>query len=107
MNVQTLTVEALKQLLDEKRPPVLLDVREAHERDICVLNDQKHIPLNALPERYQELNPDVPVVVYCRSGMRSLQAAAFLMSKGFKDVKNLTGGILAWAQKIDPNMPTY
>ena len=87
---------------------VLIDVREPYERDIATLGGTL-IPLGQLPMRLDELRPyqDEPVVVYCRSGARSAQAVAFLRSQGFSKAYNLKGGILAWHNEIDPELPTY
>jgi adenylyltransferase/sulfurtransferase len=65
------------------------------------------IPLNELPQRVRELNPKQEVVVQCKSGVRSQRAAEFLAQSGFKAVHNLAGGILAWSEKIDSNVPKY
>ena len=112
MPVAELNVGELKQQIDKGNAPVILDVREAHELRIAALPPTArgvHIPLNELPTRLAELEPykGEEIVVYCRSGGRSAMATNFLMQNGFKSVKNLKGGILAWAQEIDPSLPTY
>jgi adenylyltransferase/sulfurtransferase len=104
--VPEITVEELKQRLDAKEDFVLLDVREPHEYNICNLNGVL-IPLNDLPRRISELDPDKEMVIHCRSGARSARAVGFLQQAGFTKTKNLAGGILAWADRIDPNMPKY
>ncbi|MEM9665834.1 MAG: rhodanese-like domain-containing protein [Bacteroidota bacterium] len=102
------TVHDLKAMMDDGTSFVLLDVREPDEYDICNLGGQL-LPLRQLPFRVQELQEykEALVVVHCRSGGRSAQAAEFLQSQGFSDVYNLKGGILAWSAEIDPSMPTY
>jgi adenylyltransferase/sulfurtransferase len=65
------------------------------------------IPLNQLARRWVELDPAMETVVFCRTGSRSGQAAELLRSAGFKQVKNLRGGINAWAREVDPSMPEY
>lgn len=105
-NVKQISVEELKSMQDQQEDFILIDVREQHEYEICHLNGQL-IPLNQLPDRYKEIKRDKKIVVHCRSGGRSLHACAFLQEQGFNDVYNLAGGILAWAKKIDPNMPVY
>jgi adenylyltransferase/sulfurtransferase len=102
-----ISVEELKQKLDRGEKVVILDVRNLPEYQICKLPGSALIPLNELPSRLAELNPDEEMVVHCKSGMRSAKAIAFLRDQGFRKLRNLTGGILAWAQKIDPSMPTY
>jgi adenylyltransferase/sulfurtransferase len=100
------TVEELKQQLDSKKDLFILDVREPHEYQICNLNGYL-IPLGDLPKRVHELDSSRDIVAHCRSGVRSGKAVAFLRQAGFKKVRNLTGGILEWADKIDPKMPKY
>ena len=86
---------------------VLLDVREDKEVRYCKIADSIHIPMWQVPQRVNELNPEDNVVVYCRSGKRSMQVCQFLASKGFSNVANLRGGILQWSQQVDPTIPTY
>jgi sulfur-carrier protein adenylyltransferase/sulfurtransferase len=104
--VPEITVEELKRRLDAKEDFVLVDVREPHEFQICNLNG-KLIPLGELPRRVNELDPAKEMVVHCRSGARSARAVAFLRQAGFARVSNLAGGILAWADRIDPKVPKY
>ena len=104
--VPEISVEELKQRLDAKEDFVLLDVREPHEYNICNLNGIL-IPLNDLPRRMNELDPGKEMVVHCRSGARSARAVGFLQQAGFTKAKNLAGGILAWADRIDPKVPKY
>jgi sulfur-carrier protein adenylyltransferase/sulfurtransferase len=104
--VPTISVEELKQRLDKGDDLFVLDVREPHEYQICNINGYL-IPLNDLPKRVSELDSSREIVAHCRSGMRSAKAVEFLRQAGFTKVKNLTGGILAWAEKIDPKMPKY
>jgi len=105
-DVPAITVEQLKQQLDSKKDLFILDVREPHEYQICNLNGYL-IPLGDLPKRVHELDSSRDIVAHCRSGVRSGKAVTFLRQAGFKKVHNLTGGILAWADKIDPKMPKY
>src|SRR5881227_3316781 len=99
-------VEELKQRLDRGEDLFVLDVREPHEYQICNLGGHL-IPLGDLPKRVHELDSSREIVAHCRSGVRSGKAVTFLRQAGFKKVRNLTGGILAWADKIDPKMPKY
>jgi len=105
-DVPAMTVDELKQQLDAKKDLFILDVREPHEYQICNLNGYL-IPLGDLPKRVHELDSSREIVAHCRSGVRSGKAVTFLRQAGFKKVHNLTGGILAWADKIDPKMPKY
>jgi sulfur-carrier protein adenylyltransferase/sulfurtransferase len=104
--VPEITVEELKQQLDAKQDVFVLDVREPHEYTICNISGHL-IPLGDLPKRVQELDPNKETVVHCRSGGRSAKAVQFLQQAGFTKAKNLQGGILAWADRIDPKMPKY
>ena len=104
--VPTISVEELKRRQDAGEDLFVLDVREPHEYQICNLNGYL-IPLNDLPKRVNELDSSREIIAHCRSGMRSAKAVEFLRQAGFSKVKNLTGGILAWAEKIDPKMPKY
>ena len=74
---------------------------------ICKLTGSTLIPLPALPQRLGELDRGREMVVHCKSGMRSQKAIQFLRQQGFTKLMNLKGGILAWADRIDPSMPKY
>jgi rhodanese-related sulfurtransferase len=87
--------------------PLLLDVREPHEFKYCRIAGSINIPMNQVPSRLTELDPQSDIIVICHHGMRSIQVAIFLDGKGFKQITNLTGGVAAWAKDIDPSMPTY
>ncbi len=104
--VPMISVEELKRRKDAGEDVFVLDVREPHEYQICNLNGYL-IPLNDLPKRVNELDSSREIVAHCRSGMRSAKAVEFLRQSGFTKVRNLTGGILAWAEKIDSTMPKY
>ena len=105
-DVPAITVEELKKKLDAKADVFVLDVREPHEYQICNLKGYL-IPVGDLPKRVNELDSSREIIAHCRSGVRSAKAVNFLRRSGFKKVYNLTGGILAWADKIDPTMPRY
>ena len=91
----------------DRTPPVLLDVREPWETQICRIEGSELMPMQTLPARLNELDPDRPVVCICHLGGRSMQVAMFLTRQGFKDAYNLTGGVDAWARQVDTAMPTY
>src|SRR5437667_7066791 len=99
-------VEELKKRLDRGDDLFILDVREPHEYQICNINGHL-IPLGDLPKRVSELDSSKEIVAHCRSGVRSAKAVNFLRQAGFKRVHNLAGGILAWADRVDPKMPKY
>jgi sulfur-carrier protein adenylyltransferase/sulfurtransferase len=104
--VPEIQVEELKRALDAGEDVFILDVREPHEYQICNLGGHL-IPLGDLPRRVHELDSSRDIVAHCRSGGRSAKAVAFLRQAGFKKVRNLAGGVLAWADRIDPTMPKY
>jgi adenylyltransferase/sulfurtransferase len=85
----------------------LLDVREPHEADIARIAGSTLIPLGELPSRVAELDPSRDIVVHCRSGIRSARAVRLLLDQGFPRVRNLRGGILAWADEVDPTVTKY
>jgi len=105
--VPTISPEELKALLDKKEDVYILDVREPQEWNIAHLEKAKLIPLGELPQAMNQLSSADDIVVHCRSGPRSARAVQFLMEMGFRKVRNLEGGILAWAERIDPSMPRY
>jgi adenylyltransferase/sulfurtransferase len=106
VGVPEITPEELKQRLDAGEDLFILDVREPHEYQICHLNGHL-IPLGDLPQRVHELDSSREIVAHCRSGVRSAKAVDFLRQAGFRKVKNLKGGILAWSDKVDPSVPKY
>lgn len=90
------------------REMTLLDVREDWETTLApVPTDILQIPMGQIADRLAELDPQLPTVVICRSGGRSLEVARFLEGHGFADVYNLSGGILAWSRDVDPRIPQY
>ena len=105
--VGDMTVRELKERTDRGDAPILIDVREPIEAQICSIPGAKLIPLGELPRRMGELDSSAEIVLQCKTGARSARAAAFLREKGFSRVRNLTGGILAWIREIDPSMQRY
>jgi len=97
----------VKAKMDRGEPFVLIDVREPHEYQICNIPNGKLIPLGDLPKRINELDSADEIVAYCKSGMRSGKAVDFLKQAGFRKVRNMKGGILAWSDKVDPRVPKY
>ena len=106
--IPQISVEQLKKKLDAKENIFVLDVREPHEYQIVNIGAPL-IPLGTIESRLSEIaaHKNDEVIVHCRSGARSQKAAVALKAAGFTNVSNLTGGILAWAEKIDPTMPKY
>ena len=103
----TITPRELKERLDKGDSPVLLDVREPYEYSLAHLEGSVLIPLGTLPESLGQLDREREIVAYCHHGMRSADAVGFLLQQGFKNVKNLVGGIDAWSLQVDPSVPRY
>ena len=101
------TAEELKQRLDRGEEVFILDVRNPEEYQICRIPGSTLIPLPELAQRVGELDRGREMVVHCKSGMRSQRAIQFLRGQGYTRLKNLQGGILAWAERVDPSLPRY
>jgi len=100
----------VEELADWRRQGVVvqvIDVREPWEVDICALADAVNLPLASLPNRLDAVASDRPVVVVCHHGARSQSAVNFLLSRGYGAALNLTGGIDAWARRVEPGMAVY
>jgi adenylyltransferase/sulfurtransferase len=106
MNQYEISVEELKKKMDNKEDFLLIDVREQREKNISDIGGTL-IPVNSLPQRFNELDKEKEIILYCRTGARSGWATNFLLSAGFTKVKNLAGGIYAWSDKIDANVKKY
>ncbi len=102
-----ITPEQLKKRIDAGENLFVLDVRNPNEFAICRIPGTVLVPLPELPARAAEVPKDREVIVHCKSGMRSLKAIEFLKAQGYTKLVNLTGGILGWADKVDPGMTRY
>ncbi len=102
-----ITAFEVKAKIDRGDKFLLLDVREPHEAQICRIPEAKLIPLGELQKRISELDANTEIVAHCKSGKRSAQAIEFLKTVGFKNLRNMTGGILAWSDQVDRTMPKY
>ncbi|MBE2259534.1 MAG: sulfurtransferase [Candidatus Accumulibacter sp.] len=89
------------------RRPLLLDVREPWEYELCRLPDSLLLPMQTLAARVDELDRQADIVVICHHGVRSRQVASFLDRQGFNSIYNLAGGVDAWAREVDPAMRRY
>jgi len=105
MPVQKMTPTELKNRLDAGENVLVIDVRNPYELELSSVEGFKHIEMSEIPDRINEIPKDQPVVFICRSGNRSLQVANFLVRKGFDNLFNLEGGILAWARDVDSSLP--
>jgi adenylyltransferase/sulfurtransferase len=105
--MQEITVQQLKSMMDNKEDFQLIDVREEYEKDICEIGGEL-IPMGAIVDNIDKISKSKKVVVHCRSGKRSASIIQMLeQAHGFKNLYNLKGGILAWADEIDNSMAKY
>lgn len=104
---QEITARELQQQLVSNAPPLLIDVREAYEREICTIAGSRHIPMNSIAEHFNEFNQDQALVFHCKMGGRSAKVCQQFIDNGFTHVINLKGGILAWIDDVDPTMMKY
>ena len=104
--IPSIGAKALEERLARK-DVLLVDVREPHEAEIARIPGAKLLPLNELAARAHELPQNEDIVLHCRSGVRSAKALQFLQTLGFKRLRNLDGGILAWSDEVDPSVPKY
>ena len=103
-----ITATELKQRLDNGDDLQIIDVREAYELDIAKMPGTIHIPLGQVLNRMSEIDPDRETVVHCKMGGRSAKAIAVLKQAGFSgNLINLSGGITAWSNEVDPGVPKY
>ena len=105
--MQSITAEQLATLRPGWDKVVLLDVRDPWEFEICRLPGSVNIPMNEITQRAPELDREARTVVICHFGMRSLEVSNYLDAAGFKDISNLEGGLDAWAEQVDRDMPRY
>lgn len=106
--IQQMSVQELEQRLKQGRgKPLVLDVREPWELNICSFPEARHIPMGSIPSQIENLEKDDEIVILCHHGVRSYQVAYFLQHHGFTKLYNLQGGIDAWAKQIDPHMQKY
>ncbi|MDD1643713.1 MAG: rhodanese [Methylococcaceae bacterium] len=107
MTAKQLSATELKNKIQQEETLFLLDVREPHEFQYAHIANSVLIPLNQIPNRLGELDPQQEIVVICHHGMRSQQAANYLVQSGYKKIANLTGGIDAWSCTCDSSIPRY
>ncbi len=100
-------VTEVKNKLNRKDDFLLLDVREPHEWQIARIEGAQLIPMNDVPKRMSELDPEAEIVVHCKMGGRSAKVVEYLQQQGYKKARNMVGGITAWSEKVDPSVPKY
>lgn len=106
-NTGIIDATEVKQKLDRGDNFTLIDVREPHEYQIARIPGAKLIPLGELPKHLNELDPNAEIVMHCKTGGRSQKAVDLLKANNFTNVRNMTGGITAWSDKVDPTVPKY
>ena len=104
MKISEISVHELNKMLKNQEDFLLLDVRTDHEVLLSKINNSIHIPMNEIPNRLDEIATDKEIIVQCKSGKRSAKVCEFLLNQNFSNVKNLTGGIIAWSKEIDPSI---
>ena len=105
--IEEITVSDLNKKINNKDDFILLDVRNIEEVLFSKINLSLHIPMNEISNRINELDKNKEIIVQCKSGKRSAKVCEFLIQNGYCDVKNLAGGILAWAKHIDNSIIVY
>ena len=106
--MRDLTPPELKDYLENlEQAPLLLDVRQPWEYELCKLDDSVLIPMGEIPTTIDDLDEDRETVVICHHGVRSMHIARFLERSGFTNIINLKGGMDQWARTVDINMATY
>lgn len=104
---EQITPEGLKLRLDKHDPITVVDVRDPWEVQICRLENSLHMPMEEIPFRIDELNPEDEFVVVCHQGVRSAAISDWMERQGYLRVSNLAGGLDAWARMVDPSMRRY
>jgi adenylyltransferase/sulfurtransferase len=108
MHPDEVTVQDMKRALDDPKLGIkVIDVREPDEYEIAHIEGTTLMPMSALQQRFTELDPNSQYYIHCKMGGRSMRALQFLRQQGFKNLKNVAGGIDAWSEEIDPGVPRY
>jgi len=105
--IKEINVNELNKKFNDKEDFILLDVRNLQEVLFSKISNSIHIPMNEIPERLEELDKNKAIIVQCKSGKRSAKVCEYLLTQNFTNVKNLSGGILAWSHEIDPSIKVY
>jgi adenylyltransferase/sulfurtransferase len=108
INPDEVTVQDMKKALDDPKLGIkVIDVREPDEHEIAHVKGVPLLPLSQIQQRFTELDPNQHYYIHCKAGVRSLKALGFLREQGFKYLKSVKGGITAWSDEIDSNVPRY
>jgi rhodanese-related sulfurtransferase len=105
--MKEVTVQELKSMIDKKEDFQLIDIREEYEYDICQIGGEL-IPMGEITENLEKISKTKKVIVHCRSGKRSASVVQMLEQQhGYTNLFNLKGGIMAWADEVDPSLAKY
>ena len=108
VNPDEVTVQEMKKALEDPKLGIkVIDVREPDEYEIARVKGVPLVPLSTLPQKFTDLDPNQQYYIHCKAGVRSLKALYFLREQGFKYLKSVQGGIGAWSDEIDHNVPKY
>jgi rhodanese-related sulfurtransferase len=107
MNDLEISATEVKRRMDAGEKFMLVDVREPHEHALCQIEGAVLIPMGTIPSNLQRLDADEEVICFCHHGMRSLDVANWLRSRGVSSAKSMSGGIDRWSLEIDPKVPRY
>ena len=107
VTVPEMSVQELSDKLENRAEILILDVREPWEWEIVHMDEALLIPVNAIPSRLADIDPSREIVVHCHTGIRSATVSDYLIKQGYTHVKNLRGGIKAWASEVDPSLMQY
>lgn len=102
-----ISAREVKERLDKGEKLLLVDVREPHEYELCHIEGAVLIPMGSIPANLQKLDVDEDVICFCHHGMRSLDVANWLRTRGVTSAKSMAGGIDRWSLEIDPSVPRY
>ena len=106
--MRELSASELKVYLQScESTPLLLDVRQPWEFEVCKIDDSVLMPMAQIPNNISSLDPERETVVICHHGIRSRRVGQYLQQAGFGNIINLSGGVAQWAKTVDQNMPTY
>jgi len=106
--MQQMTPTQLREYLERvETPPLLLDVRENWEFEICSIDNSLLIPMGQIPAKLDQIDSDQEIVVICHHGIRSANVCRYLEHQGYEQMINLSGGVDAWAKDVDINMAVY
>ena len=105
--MNSISVQELKKMIDKNEEFQLIDIRESHEVQVCEIGGE-HIPMGEVMSNLERIRKDIPVIIHCRSGKRALAIAEALEKmRGYTNLSNLEGGIIAWAKEIDTSLEIY